>query len=149
MVKTWQIVLATLGIFVAGLVAGGATALGIVRWAARHPRMVPPGMAFFNPRGGMQQPFGPQLMRGFADKLDITEEQRRQVEPIIGRTAAQLGRERRASQIEAILAIEKMQDEISALLTADQKARFEQLVSEHRERLQRRLRQLQAQQEPK
>jgi hypothetical protein len=149
MAKTWQIILATLGIFIAGIVAGGATALGVVRWVTHHPHALPPGLALFNPRPGMQQSYGPQLMRSFSDKLDLTDSQRLQVEPIISRTAAQLGHARRTTQIESILAIEKMQDEISGLLTADQKSRFEELVSEQRARLQRRLKQLQQEPERK
>ena len=34
MAKTWQIILATVAIFAAGLVTGGATAIGVVRWYA-------------------------------------------------------------------------------------------------------------------
>ena len=141
MAKTWQIVLATLGIFLAGIVAGGATALGIARWVARHPRGLPPGLSFFNLRPAMQ-PFGPQLMRSFADKLDLTDGQRRAIDPIITHTASHLSRERRATQIETIEAIERMQDDISAVLNPDQKVRFAELVLEQRARLDRRLKQL-------
>src|ERR1035438_2298889 len=36
--KTWQVILATVAIFLAGLVTGGATALGVV-WVVRHRAM--------------------------------------------------------------------------------------------------------------
>src|SRR5271169_2405297 len=44
MAKTWQVVLATVAIFVAGLVTGAAFTLGAVRWVARHPRVNPAQM---------------------------------------------------------------------------------------------------------
>jgi Spy/CpxP family protein refolding chaperone len=132
MAKTWQVVLATIAIFVGGLVTGGATAFGLVHWIAVHRPFV---AAQFINRAQVQQ-MGPQLMRSFANKLDLTDEQRAQIEPIVRRTAAQLGRDRREVQLTTALAIEKMQDEISALLTPDQRAKFDALIAKQRERLQ-------------
>lgn len=145
MVKTWQVALATLAIFVGGLVTGGATAFGLVHWVAVHR----PGIAQqFIGRGQMQQ-FGPQLMRTFENKLDLTDDQKAQIEPIVKRTAGQLGRERREVQLTTAIAIEKMQDEISAVLTPDQRTKFEALVAHQRERLQQfRKRQMQENQGP-
>lgn len=137
MIKSWQVVLATIAIFVAGLVTGGATALGVVRWVGRHARPNPQGMGLFLSRSGQPQQFGPQLMRGFADQLDLTDDQKALIMPIVRRTASQLGRDRREIQLTSALAIEKMQDEIAALLTPVQRARFEDLVSQQRARLQR------------
>jgi len=96
----------------------------------------------------MQQ-FGPQLMRTFENKLDLTDDQKAQIEPIVKRTAGQLGRERREVQLTTAIAIEKMQDEISAVLTPDQRTKFEALVAHQRERLQQfRKRQMQENQGP-
>ncbi len=139
MVKTWQVVLATVAIFVAGLVTGGATTLGVVRWIARHPRVNPAQMTGpFGQRlaNGQPQQLNPQLMRSFANKLDLTDEQRARIQPIIRRTVSQLTRERREVQLTSALLIEKMQDEIAEILTPDQRARFEQLISQQRARLQ-------------
>ena len=136
MVKTWQVVLATVGIFIAGLVTGGATALGVVKWIARHPRVNPAAMPLFGPRPGQVQQFGPQLMRSFANQLDLTEDQRARIGPIVKRTVAQLGRERREVQLTSALAIEKVQDEIADILTPDQRTKFEELIAQQRARLQ-------------
>jgi Spy/CpxP family protein refolding chaperone len=136
MAKTWQVVLATIAIFVAGLVTGGATALGIVKWVARHPRVNPAGMALNPGRPGQVQQFGPQLMRSFVNQLDLTEEQRARIGPIVKRTVAQLGRERREVQLTSALAIEKMQDEIADVLTPEQRTKFEELIAQQRARLQ-------------
>lgn len=137
MIKTWQVVLATIAIFVAGLVTGGATALGIVGWAGWHPKASPQGETAGGPRQGPQvQQFGPQLMRNFVNRLDLTPEQRARIGPIVRRTAIQLGRHRREIQLESALEIEKMQDEISEVLTPDQRSKFEDLIRQQRERLQ-------------
>jgi Spy/CpxP family protein refolding chaperone len=134
MAKTWQVVLATIAIFVAGLVTGGATALGVVKWVARHPR-VASGMPGLGGRPGQLQQFCPQLMRSFVNQLDLTDDQRTRIGSIVKRTASQLARDRHEVQLTSALAIEKMQDEIAELLTADQRAKFEALIAEQRARL--------------
>jgi len=138
MAKTWQVILATVAIFLAGLVTGGATAFGVVRWVAHHPRVNPAQMwGPFGQRQGSGQPqqIGPQLMRSFVKQLDLTDEQRSRIGPIVRRTVTQLGRERREVQLTSALAIERMQDEISDILTPEQRTKFEELVSAQRERL--------------
>jgi Spy/CpxP family protein refolding chaperone len=132
MAKTWQVVLATIAIFVGGLVTGGALAFGVIHWLALHRPFI---AAQFVNRAQVQQ-FGPQLMKGFENKLDLTDDQRALIEPIVHRTAAQLGRDRHEIQLTSALAIEKMQDEISAVLTPDQRVKFEALIAKQRERLQ-------------
>ena len=137
MMKTWQIILATIAIFVAGLVTGGATALGLAGWARNRasnsfPRENAPGG-----RSGQQmQAFGPQLMRNLANRLDLSPEQRARIGPIVKRAVQELARERREVQLESALLIEKMQDQISEVLTPDQRVKFEDLVRKQRDRLQ-------------
>ncbi len=131
MAKTWQVVLATVAIFLAGLVTGGATALGLVRWMVHHPRLNPAMMAPFalRPGNAQVQPLSPRLVRSFVNRLDLTPEQRARILPIVRRTAAQLARDRREVQLTVALAVEKMQDEISAELTPEQRVKFEDLIS--------------------
>ena len=136
MAKTWQVVLATIAIFVAGLVTGGATTLGLVKWVASRPR----ANAALLTELGLRQPqgplgFSPQLMRSFANQLDLSDEQRAKIGPIVRRTAAQLSRNRREVQLTAALAIERMQDQIADLLNPDQRTKFEELISKQRARL--------------
>ena len=138
MAKTWQVVLATVAIFVAGLVTGGATAIGIVRYVVRHPRGNGGQQGQTGGRfgGGQPQQFNPQLMRSFASQLDLTREQKAKIGPIVKSTASQLQREHREVQLTSALAIEKMQDEIADILTPEQRTKFEGLISQQRERLQ-------------
>jgi Spy/CpxP family protein refolding chaperone len=137
MVKTWQVVLATIAIFVAGLVTGGATALGLVKWIASRPHANQAMLSQLGlGRGQGPMGFGPQLMRNFANELDLTEDQKAKIAPIVKSTAAQLARDRRAIQLTTAFAIEKMQDQISEILTPEQRTKFEVLISKQRERLQ-------------
>jgi Spy/CpxP family protein refolding chaperone len=116
MAKTWQIILATVAIFFAGLVTGGATAIGVVRWVNHHRMMNGGPQGQFGQRPGQQ--FGPQLMRNFAFKLDLTPDQRKKIGAIVGR----------ASRM--------MQDEIGDILSPEQKVKFDELISEHKARMQ-------------
>jgi Spy/CpxP family protein refolding chaperone len=149
MVKTWQVILATVAIFVAGLVTGGATALGIVGWVARHRAINggQAGMLGARPGGGPLQ-IGPQLMRSFADKLDLSVEQRTRMMLIVRRTGGQLTRDRREIQLTSALLIEKMQDEIADILTPEQRTKFEDLIRQQRARLQQFKQGVQQQQPP-
>ncbi len=137
MVKTWQVILATVAIFVAGLVTGGATALGIVGWVVRHRAVNGGQSGVFGARpGGGPMQIGPQLMRSFADKLDLSLEQRARMMVIVRRTGGQLTRDRREIQLTSALLIERMQDEIAGILTPEQRTKFEDLIRQQRARLQ-------------
>jgi len=150
MTKTWQVILATVAIFVAGLVTGAAFTLGAVRWMVRHHQQATSGL--FNPQGrganGQPQQVNPQLFRKIMGQLDLTPEQREKIEPIVKRTAAQLQRDRREAQLNAALLLEKAQDEISEVLTPEQRVKFEDMVSRARERLQQFRRNLQQNGQP-
>ncbi|HZZ19933.1 MAG TPA: hypothetical protein VFE25_11210, partial [Opitutaceae bacterium] len=63
MAKTWQVVLATIAIFIGGLVTGAAVAFGVVHWLGSHRPFI---AAQFFGRGQAQQ-MGPQLMRSFEE----------------------------------------------------------------------------------
>jgi Spy/CpxP family protein refolding chaperone len=118
MAKTWQIILATVAIFFAGLVTGGATALGVVRWIGHHRMMNGGPQGPFGQHPGQVQPMSPQLMRNFAMQLDLTREQRMKVGGIMRRAA------------------NTMRDEISDILTPEQKVKFDELITLQKARLQ-------------
>jgi Spy/CpxP family protein refolding chaperone len=138
MAKTWQVVLATVAIFIAGLVTGGAMTFGLVRWWVRHPRINPAHMMPypFRPANQQVQQLSPRLMRTFANQLDLSPEQRMRILPIVRRTAAQLARDRREVQLTVALSIEKMQDDISEVLTPEQRVKFEDMIARQRAMLQ-------------
>ena len=158
MLKTWQVVLATVGIFIAGLVTGGAITLRVGSFVTARRGFDQEG--FRNQTGGggpgaqagqgfggagngiggqrpnPEQPFGVQLIRRFANQLDLTPAQRRKIQPIVRTTGEELGRLSREAKLKAALALESMQDQIAAQLNPAQRARFEALLSQQRARLQ-------------
>ena len=139
MAKPWQVFLATAAIFVAGLVTGGATALGVVHWVGRHRKASQAeGTGPFGFRAPSLQPtaFGPQIMRGFEDRLDLSQEQRVRIAAIVRRAAWHLGRQRRETQLSSAVAMEHMQDEVASVLSPAQRLKFDELISEQRQRLQ-------------
>jgi Spy/CpxP family protein refolding chaperone len=136
MAKTWQVILATIAIFVAGLVTGGATALGVVRWVGRHRAMNPPAFAQGAFRQGQPMQFGPALMRNLESKLELTGDQKARIMPIVNRTAAELARDRHEVQLKTALAVEKMQDEVAEILTPEQRTKFDELIAQQRARFQ-------------
>ncbi len=143
MARTWQVILATVVIFIAGLVTGGATAFGIVRWVGHHRGLNPGALAQGSPRAGQPMQFGPLQLRRLENKLDLTDEQRARIAPILNRTGEELGRDRREVQLRTALAIEKMQDDVAEALTPPQREKFEEMVAQQRARFQQLRRSLQ------
>jgi Spy/CpxP family protein refolding chaperone len=145
MMKTWQVVLATVLIFLAGLITGGAIALRVARVIANNRKLdreanqeqVQSSKPQQRPGVPQQEPqFGPQLIRRFAGQLDLTPAQNARVNAIARRTGGELTRLRRETQLTTALTIERMQDEIAAILTPPQRIKFETLLSQQRARLQ-------------
>jgi len=114
-------------IFVAGGVAGYFFGVG---WARRLQE------AGQKIRQQQQQqaiavPFGPMVLRRFAEQLDLTEQQRSQLRPIILRYADEL----RVLNGERENAMQRMQEEVDKVLTFDQRVKLEKLKDEQRTRL--------------
>ena len=125
--KSWRVVVAFAVVFLFGGVIGAVCGL---RFA---PLPEPP-----RPPGRPEQ-FGAQLMRRWmnANQLALTPEQKQRIRPIIFDTAESLGRLRRDTGHSAELMIEHMQDEIAALLTPEQRDRFNVMIERQRERVQK------------
>ncbi|MEO5961736.1 MAG: hypothetical protein ABIR80_21695 [Opitutaceae bacterium] len=165
MEKTWKVVLAFVGVFVAGSVTGGLFTFRVAKKMEERPPVVvsvtptppieqapvqapaptapapapnvtqatPPPMA-----PAMAPPqFGPQLMRRFTEQLNLSREQKMKIRPIATRTEEELRRIRRETQHNTELVIERMQDQVAALLTPEQRGRFDELVFQARDRVKR------------
>lgn len=121
MKKTWIVVLAFVGVFVAGAVCGGPL---IGRW------MRPDGG---RPRG----PFWPQMQQKLEQELSLTEAQKARIGPIMKQAQTETQRLRRENvkAIEAVL--EKLHAEVAAELTPEQKVKLDGLQKKFRERAER------------
>jgi uncharacterized membrane protein len=123
--KTWKVVLAFIGIFLAGAVAGGFASLRFVK--------VPPPQVLrqtvTEPQGVIGQ------MRRFVNELKFDEAQREQVKPVLERAAADIRRLRRRAYRETMDIIEGVNNEIAPMLTEDQKEKFEDIRWLQRKRI--------------
>jgi hypothetical protein len=112
----WLSVLVALLIFVAGGVCGaGLTVLVVVnrvQHAIRHPETAPARLA-----GVLQR------------RLDLTNEQRTQVEAIIAKRQTELIAIRREFQPRIAQQLEQLRGEISDVLTDEQRARWDDLFT--------------------
>lgn len=119
--KPWKVILAFTGIFIAGLLVGGLVTL---RWGKNLGQR--------SPRG---EQFGAQMLQRLITQLELTPEQQAKVKPIIDQGSEELRQLRRTTQRTTAGVLERMQGEIAAVLTPEQKAKFDQQVSRQRERI--------------
>jgi Spy/CpxP family protein refolding chaperone len=119
--KPWKVILAFTGIFLAGILVGGLVTL---RWGKNMAQRLP-----------MSEQYGPQLMRRLVTQLDLTPEQQAKIKPIVDQAAQELRQLRRTTQRTSASVIERMQGEIAAQLTPEQKVKYDEQVSKQRERM--------------
>ena len=119
--KPWKVILAFTGIFLAGILVGGLVTL---RWGRNFAQRQPMG-----------EQYGPQLMRRLVTQLDLTPAQQEKIKPIVDQAAEELHQLRRTTQRASAAVLVRMQGEIAAQLTPEQKAKFDEQVSKQRERI--------------
>jgi Spy/CpxP family protein refolding chaperone len=121
MAATFKIVLAVSGIFIAGAVTGGFAGLGLAEYRAREARA--------------QQRFGPTEIGGrLAAQLQLTEEQKEVIRPIMNRTSEALRKVRRESFSQTAAIIDKMDADLAKVLTAEQKTLLKDIRAREEER---------------
>ena len=96
MSQPWKVILAFAGVFLAGAIAGGPLALRLLRHDGPEYRRT-------SSRG-----LGPEIMRHFTERLDLTPEQKEKIRPIIQRAQAETQRLRRENIRNLAATIEQM-----------------------------------------
>jgi len=119
--KPWKVILAFTGIFLAGVLVGGLSSL---RWGRN-----------FMQRQPMGEQYGPQLMQRLVTELNLTPEQQAKLNPIVTAASDELRDLRRSTQRTSAAVLVRMQGEISAVLTPEQKVKFDEQVARQRERI--------------
>lgn len=76
--------------------------------------------------------FGPQLMQRFVNQIQPTPEERQKIRPLVFQSAEDLRRLRLDTAHSTELILEHLQDQIAALLTPDQRDRFDQMIQRSR-----------------
>jgi Spy/CpxP family protein refolding chaperone len=108
-------------IFVTGVVTGAFVMLSVVKHRAQ--KNAPPA--------AIAVPFNPQVLRRFAEQLDLTREQRDQLRPIIMQYAEEL----RVLRREDDYALQRMEEDVDKVLTPDQRVKLGKLKDEQRARV--------------
>jgi hypothetical protein len=119
MSRVLGVVLAFIGIFVAGGITGGFVALR-TQPTVLHRRAA--------------ERFTEQQFKRVAEELALTPEQRERIRPII--TSA--GRDIQAHRREIISILQQMEADVRSQLTDDQRARFDAIRAQQREKLRNR-----------
>ena len=121
--KPWKVVLAFVGVFIAGAIFGGALA----------PRWLGHGH-FLQSRA----PFGgPRMIDRLSADLALSAEQKEKIVPIVERAETETRRLRRESVQSFRAVIDRMNAEISPELTPEQRVKLEELRKRFRERIER------------
>jgi Spy/CpxP family protein refolding chaperone len=123
--KPWKLVLLLVGIFAAGAVAGSFVTMRVGRNLIQRKMGVGP------------EQWGPQRLKMMTERLELTPEQQEKLSPIIQHDMQELARIRRNSFAETRRIVEQMNREIAAVLTPEQKVKFDEMNRELRERMQR------------
>lgn len=124
--KPWKVVLAFLGVFVAGAVFGGFLSLRVSRQFGLGPKD--------EHHASPMDQFVPLILRRYSSRLDLTPEQTEKIRPIVKAAGDELRRLRRSNFTETIAVAERMHDQVNAILTPDQRRIFEDMKKELQER---------------
>lgn len=123
--KRGQIFLACLGIFAAGAVCGGVLALRLSR---------PSGSWRAMERGHIAK----QLLERWSGELSLTPEQQEKIRPILLRGDDEMRKLRSESFRGGAAVMERMQAEVSALLTPEQRVKLDESRERFRQRFNKR-----------
>lgn len=160
--QTWKVIAAFVGVFVAGAVFGGFFTLGV---ASRTGSFSPPvgesesaastdaaaeaRSAGAKEAGRDKRPAGggrsllqipqtwqaPQLMRRYAERLDLTPEQKQRINPLFQRAAEDYRRVQQNTYREAGVILNRLQQDLAQELTPEQRAKLDAWQRDQRERL--------------
>lgn len=112
--RVWPIWLIFAGVFLAGGVTGGFISLRIVKSVVKD--------------GRAPDQFAPRMMERLSDGLELTEEQRASIQPLVDSTWEDL----RLSRRESVEAMRAMEAAISAILTPEQEITYDKMQERQR-----------------
>jgi hypothetical protein len=142
--KPWKVIVAFVGVFIAGAIFGGFFTLRSAGKWLNAPRPRPPASAAGKTGTGSSQaaqaPGGriaPQVMRQLTQRLSPTPEQQKAIRPIVARAAEDLQRMQREHLADTTRTTERMYADVAAILTAEQRSKLEQMRQEMLERVRR------------
>jgi Spy/CpxP family protein refolding chaperone len=147
MQSPWKVILAFLGVFVAGAVFGGVFTLAT---AKRNARLNPPPVVRTEPaarpererdkdnkvaKASNQPGIGPAMMRQLTQQLKLTDEQREKIRPLVARAAEDLQLLRQENLQKTTRVMERMHADITAWLMPEQREELENLKKQMQQRI--------------
>lgn len=129
MKQVLKVLLVFTGIFLAGAITG----VFVFKAFTPPPRERPPRPTF--------EQFGRNQMESLAKKLELTEAQTEQLKPLFGKAQAELRSMSQESFRKGALVFERLNNELAAILTPEQKVRFETLRTQQIERMKKHIQQ--------
>jgi hypothetical protein len=120
--KSWKVVLAFAGVFLAGAIFGGALAPHLKRFERLQPR----------------PPLAERMMQRFDEQLQLTAEQKPKVRPIVDRMSEETLRMRRESSVAFRAMMDRMTAELARELTPEQRVKLDEMRAYYRERAEQR-----------
>jgi Spy/CpxP family protein refolding chaperone len=124
--RPWKLILLLAGIFLAGVITGAVVDRRV---------MLGPKPAKEHRSTVAVEQWAPKHLKRLEDGLDLSAAQAEAVRPIIRRNMEELDRLRTYSRSETSNIFERMEREVSEKLTPEQRAKFEQMNKENRERM--------------
>ncbi|MDO8539363.1 MAG: hypothetical protein Q7S40_02900 [Opitutaceae bacterium] len=132
--KPWKVVLAFVGVFIAGAIFGGAFTLRATgkHFAEQHPVKAKAAPAAVT-SAQQKAPAAPQarvalaLMRQFTQRLSLTSSQREKIRPLVSRAAEDLERLSRENLSDTTRVMERMYVDVGEWLTPEQRDDFDEM----------------------
>lgn len=121
--KSWKVILAFAGVFLAGVIFGGALA--------------PDWLKFERPPA-VRPPFAERVMQKFDEELELTPEQKERVRPIVNRMAEETQRMRREGAITFRTVMDGLTAEMALELTPEQRGKLAEMRKRFQERAEQR-----------
>lgn len=121
--KPWHVVLAFTAIFLAGSVFGGLLTMRF-------------GQHFGPKRSGPPPAPSPVMLRIFADRLELTPEQKEKIRPMVELADKEMRRMRQVSLKETGVVLRRLQQDFAKELTSGQRAKLDKM-QEHQKELMR------------
>jgi Spy/CpxP family protein refolding chaperone len=130
MEKGWKVVLAFVGVFIAGAVFGGFFSLGVGKELLALQPPAPAAKQAQPPRSLAAVPpswQAPQLLGRFTERLNLTAEQREKIKPLVQRASEDYRRQWQNNVRETGFILQRLQNDIRKELTPEQQARLEKM----------------------
>lgn len=120
--KAWKVIAAFVGVFIFGSIFGGLLALRL------DQKPAPKKAAQAAGQGPM-----PGILRNFAEKLDLTPEQREKIRPKVERAEEDIRRVRQNGLRDTGIILKRLQEDFADELTPEQRKKLEKMEERQRE----------------